>query len=660
MSITVETMAALRALAIPPGESQTFVELLGYRQPGDGGGGHFRWDETATASDNSGTVIRPDSAPVAGRWLRILSGPVSVLYFGAYNDSSHPAETREAIQAAVDAITNPAAPSHTTGALYFPGRLADIGEYAIDQSIVLPRVPSFGGLRIFGDGKQASVISAAAPGVIIFVPDQVEANVNFARWTIEHITLATRREARAFEFYTPAQGPVGTDLPNGRLVARAELHFNEVLFATSSGSSVDGLVFIRGGSRCRLRNCEFYGISGRGTEEQERALREELDEQRRKAIQEEIESTKISGVALVLDYSGGTVIENCRIIGEPGAMLRANHASELWVANCRCEGGHGRPAWDFVGVKNATLTNLANEGEREWPALFRFVGCENVLLVNAQLATSDGFWNGGCPDGVRFEDCHQCALIAPFVPGSFADAFNNGTARIVHIDAASSNIQVRGLTTRHLYYDTEVECLGQDCVIEAQTLTRGMVGRGHVVVDAVLASRGGPSEPMSIVNHPTGFDLEIGGGDGATPGTDRGGNTFVQLGAPVADRTAAMYFSAGASHFLQIWRPTAERAKIQSIGAGLHVEGDTSLALEGDTGVTIGSHADMLLRAHGTLTVQHDLAPRLVADATGLGFFDAAPVAKPTVTGSRSSGAVLADLLTNLAALGLITDATEP
>lgn len=44
--------------------------------------------------------------------------------------------------------------------------------------------------------------------------------------------------------------------------------------------------------------------------------------------------------------------------------------------------------------------------------------------------------------------------------------------------------------------------------------------------------------------------------------------------------------------------------------------------------------------------------------ATGIGFFTSAPVAKPTVTGSRGGNAALASLLTALANLGLITNST--
>jgi hypothetical protein len=49
---------------------------------------------------------------------------------------------------------------------------------------------------------------------------------------------------------------------------------------------------------------------------------------------------------------------------------------------------------------------------------------------------------------------------------------------------------------------------------------------------------------------------------------------------------------------------------------------------------------------------------RLMWNETGLGFFGTAAIAKPAATGSRGGNAALASLLTQLAALGLITDST--
>lgn len=46
-------------------------------------------------------------------------------------------------------------------------------------------------------------------------------------------------------------------------------------------------------------------------------------------------------------------------------------------------------------------------------------------------------------------------------------------------------------------------------------------------------------------------------------------------------------------------------------------------------------------------------------DGSNVGFYGTAPIAKPTVTGSRGGNAALADLLTELANLGLITDSSS-
>lgn len=48
-----------------------------------------------------------------------------------------------------------------------------------------------------------------------------------------------------------------------------------------------------------------------------------------------------------------------------------------------------------------------------------------------------------------------------------------------------------------------------------------------------------------------------------------------------------------------------------------------------------------------------------VMDGSKLGFYNTAPITKPTVTGSRGGNAALASLLTELAALGLITDSSS-
>jgi hypothetical protein len=74
---------------------------------------------------------------------------------------------------------------------------------------------------------------------------------------------------------------------------------------------------------------------------------------------------------------------------------------------------------------------------------------------------------------------------------------------------------------------------------------------------------------------------------------------------------------------------------------------------------TSGGSALTTISSTGALTVREGTGTvRFQTDATGLGFYGATPAAKPTITGSRGGNAALADLLTKLATLGLITDST--
>lgn len=65
-----------------------------------------------------------------------------------------------------------------------------------------------------------------------------------------------------------------------------------------------------------------------------------------------------------------------------------------------------------------------------------------------------------------------------------------------------------------------------------------------------------------------------------------------------------------------------------------------------NTGITV--------RASGTTEIKLALAHQ----GSTLGFYNTTPTTKPTITGSRGDNAALADLLTKLAGLGLLTDST--
>lgn len=68
----------------------------------------------------------------------------------------------------------------------------------------------------------------------------------------------------------------------------------------------------------------------------------------------------------------------------------------------------------------------------------------------------------------------------------------------------------------------------------------------------------------------------------------------------------------------------------------------------GNLNNVIGARASGACEIYGALAHQ----------GSTLGFYNTTPTTKPTVTGSRGSNAALADLLTKLAGLGLLTDST--
>ena len=78
------------------------VFATGYRQAGDGGGGHYYLDTAdASSADNGGTVI------VAGdgaRWKLIQQGAVSIKQFGARVDGT--TDDRAFVQAALEAVNH--------------------------------------------------------------------------------------------------------------------------------------------------------------------------------------------------------------------------------------------------------------------------------------------------------------------------------------------------------------------------------------------------------------------------------------------------------------------------------------------------------------------------------------------------------------------------
>lgn len=135
--VQVDSVVALRQLPEPT--TAAAVYLTGYYSPGDGGQSPLIWVPTSTKADNGGTVFRPDTSPVAGRWERDADR-VDPRWFGAKStDIVGEFDNTAAIQAALDNCRCVCLPAHST--------------FKIDGRLTIPS-----GTTLMGNGRDSELL----------------------------------------------------------------------------------------------------------------------------------------------------------------------------------------------------------------------------------------------------------------------------------------------------------------------------------------------------------------------------------------------------------------------------------------------------------------------------------------------------------------------
>lgn len=98
---------------------------------------------------------------------------------------------------------------------------------------------------------------------------------------------------------------------------------------------------------------------------------------------------------------------------------------------------------------------------------------------------------------------------------------------------------------------------------------------------------GGAAAPMSIraqrAGSGVGGQLTIGGGNGATPGTNKAGNTLVQLGQAVGGDSASLSCYADATEVCRIGLVNTTQAEIQGVSGSLVLRSASSVAVRSPT-----------------------------------------------------------------------------
>jgi len=152
LTCSVDKMSDLMTLPVSDSSNGAQIAVAGYNKISDGGGGRFVYDATSRATQDDGTVFRPNSLTQtqAGRWRRIFDGPLSVKWFGAAGDNV--ADDTAAFNKAILAVI-----TGKHGTLRIPA-----GNYKLTGSLNLTNY--YGSLCLEGDGKYSTSLHAAMTG----------------------------------------------------------------------------------------------------------------------------------------------------------------------------------------------------------------------------------------------------------------------------------------------------------------------------------------------------------------------------------------------------------------------------------------------------------------------------------------------------------------
>jgi hypothetical protein len=204
-ALSVNTVAALKALTVSSLLTGTTTVVTGYYAAGDGGGGTYIYDSGSSATDNGGTIIQPTAG--SGRWLLQHDGEVSLKQFGARGNGTDDA------------------------AGYIPVGVYDISAVSLTYSGVVKPI------KVRGAGKYSTYLRKLAgtttPIMTITAASAYENYVVFEDMT----------------FRGNAKAGSGIKLTN---VGRGE--FNRVMFDTcAKGVEMDGALV------WDFNNCSFLG-----------------------------------------------------------------------------------------------------------------------------------------------------------------------------------------------------------------------------------------------------------------------------------------------------------------------------------------------------------------------------------------------------------------
>lgn len=312
MPIAVTSIAAMVAIDKTTLANGQHLRVLGFTTAGDGGGGDFVWDDTSTATVNTGTVFQA-AAGGTGRWSRIFEGMyIDARWFGVTTDGV--SRTTEA-QAAYDYATA----SWTT--LAFPSAGNSSAYYAVSFNLTSSYV------AIVGSGFVATQFRPTTTTGTVFTLADTSGTAAPLQMRDFNITGQGSRQGVGIYHYSTGSASSGREL-----VERCQFNNLDIAVSRASGNFTTWYRdnFFVGTNYHFYNEDETWGHAGDIT----------------------ISGGEMRGANKACFYIDSTLGQSGKIVIE-NVTIQANDGYVLFVKNCNVTG---------VGVPAPTMRDCWNEG----------------------------------------------------------------------------------------------------------------------------------------------------------------------------------------------------------------------------------------------------------------------------------------------------------
>ncbi len=170
----VSNISQLRTLNIQPTNKEIMVEVLGYYTPGDGGGGKFYYNLNSHETVNNGTVFNLKNNR-KGRFLRLYSGALNVLWFGAKRNVKTTKDQARFFNNAIEFARK------SGDAIFIPN-----GTYNIKSTIHI-----YEGTELYGENMFNTILKCDVSADFAIIENYSNSDSNGGRTSLKSFTIDT-------------------------------------------------------------------------------------------------------------------------------------------------------------------------------------------------------------------------------------------------------------------------------------------------------------------------------------------------------------------------------------------------------------------------------------------------------------------------------------